>query len=56
MASITDREKFKDAIRSKLMLEVADRAAERRIVLAADKEPRVTCMIGEKIWQERWGR
>jgi hypothetical protein len=20
------------------------------------KEPRVNCLIGEKIWQDRWGR
>jgi hypothetical protein len=25
-------------------------------VPVADKEPRVPCLIGEKIWQDRWGR
>jgi hypothetical protein len=35
---------------------VAGRTPERRIVPAADKEPRVNCLIGEKIWQDRWGR
>jgi hypothetical protein len=54
--SIKDRDKFKDAIRSKLLLEVAGRTPERRIVPVADKEPRVPCLIGEKIWQDRWGR
>jgi hypothetical protein len=29
---------------------------ERRIVPVAAGEPRVNCMIGEKIWQDRWGR
>jgi Protein of unknown function (DUF1194) len=53
---IKDREKFKEAIRTKLLLEVADRAPERRVVPASDKEPRVSCLIGEKIWQDRWGR
>ena len=24
--------------------------------VVAAKEPRVSCMIGEKIWQDRWGR
>jgi hypothetical protein len=53
---IKDREKFKEAIRTKLLLEVAGRAPERRIIPVADKEPRVSCLIGEKMWQDRWGR
>ena len=56
VVSIKDREKFKEAIRTKLLLEVAGRTPERRIVPVSDKEPRVSCMIGEKIWQDRWGR
>src|SRR5213595_41951 len=56
VVAIKDREKFKEAIRTKLLLEVADRTPERRIVPVAEKEPRVNCMIGEKIWQDRWGR
>jgi hypothetical protein len=55
VVSIKDREKFKEAIRSKLVLEVAGRTPERPIVPVAEKEPRVPCLIGEKIWQERWG-
>src|SRR5246127_5444402 len=53
---IKDREKFKEAIRAKLLLEVADRTPERPMVPVAEKEPRVSCLIGEKIWQDRWGR
>ena len=56
VVSIKDREKFKEAIRTKLLLEVAGRTPERRVVPAAEKEPRVACLIGEKIWQDRWGR
>ncbi|MGA9091419.1 MAG: DUF1194 domain-containing protein [Bradyrhizobium sp.] len=56
VVSIKDRDKFKEAIRSKLLLEVAGRTPERRIVPVAEKEPRVSCLIGEKIWQDRWGR
>jgi hypothetical protein len=55
VVSIKDREKFKEAIRSKLILEVAGRTPERPIVPVAEKEPRVSCLIGERIWQERWG-
>src|SRR6476659_6259624 len=56
VVSIKDREKFKEAIRTKLVLEVAGRTPERPVVAAAGKEARVNCMIGEKIWQDRWGR
>jgi hypothetical protein len=56
VVSIKDREKFKEAIRTKLVLEVAGRTPELRIVPAAEKEPRIPCLIGEKIWQDRWGR
>ncbi|HEY8337263.1 MAG TPA: DUF1194 domain-containing protein [Tardiphaga sp.] len=56
--TIKDRDKFKEAIRTKLVMEVAGRTPERRVVPVADagKEPRVSCLIGEKIWQDRWGR
>jgi hypothetical protein len=56
VVSIKDRDKFKEAIRTKFLLEVAGRTPERRIVPAAKKEPRVPCLIGEKLWQDRWGR
>jgi hypothetical protein len=56
VVSIKDREKFKEAIRTKLLLEVAGRTPERRIIPVAENEPRVSCLIGEKIWQDRWGR
>jgi hypothetical protein len=56
VVSIKDRDKFKEAIRTKLLLEVAGRTPERPTVRVADKEPRVSCLIGEKIWQDRWGR
>jgi hypothetical protein len=56
VVTIKDRDKFKEAIRTKLVLEVAGRTPERRVIPVAEKEPRVNCMIGEKIWQDRWGR
>src|SRR3954462_8412924 len=56
--AIKDREKFKEAIRTKLLMEVAGRMPERPVMRVAekDREPRVNCMIGEKIWSDRWGR
>jgi hypothetical protein len=56
VVTIKDRDKFKEAIRTKLLLEVAGLTPERRIVPVVEKAPRVNCMIGEKIWQDRWGR
>jgi Protein of unknown function (DUF1194) len=54
--SIKDREKFKEAIRTKLLMEVAGRVPRIVPVAEKEKEPRVSCLIGEKIWQDRWGR
>ena len=56
VVAIKDRDKFKEAIRSKLILEVAGRTPGQKIVPVAGKEPRVSCTIGEKMWQDRWGR
>jgi hypothetical protein len=56
VVAIKDREKFKEAIRTKLLLEVAGRTPERPLIPVAENEPRVSCLIGEKMWQDRWGR
>jgi hypothetical protein len=53
---IKGKDQFKEAIRTKLVLEVAGREPADRIVHVADKEPRVSCTIGEQMWQQRWGR
>jgi hypothetical protein len=47
---------YEDCVRTKLLLEVAGRMPERPIVPVAEKEPRVSCLVGEKLWQDRWGR
>ena len=56
VVAIKGKEKFKEAIRTKLVLEVANRMPEQRVVPAATATPRTDCMIGEKMWNERWGR
>jgi hypothetical protein len=53
---IKEREKFKEAIRTKLVMEVAGLQPTPRVMPVAGREPRVNCMVGEKIWQDRWGR
>jgi uncharacterized protein DUF1194 len=52
---IKEREKFKEAIRTKLILEVAGRQPKRRVVPVSSDKPRISCTIGERIWQQRWG-
>ena len=52
---IRQREQFKEAIRTKLVLEIASRMPERRVVPVEAGPPRVSCTIGEQMWRERWG-
>jgi len=53
---IKDKAKFKEAIRTKLILEVAGVPPLVIPAQAKTKEPRVPCTIGEQLWRERWGR
>jgi hypothetical protein len=48
-------EQFIDATRTKLILEIAGRHPEPRIVPASADKPRISCTIGERMWQDRWG-
>jgi hypothetical protein len=52
---IREREKFREAIRTKLVLEIAGRTPEARVIPAAADNPRISCTIGERMWQQRWG-
>jgi Protein of unknown function (DUF1194) len=52
---IRERAQFKDATRTKLLLEVAARIPERSVVPLAARAPRISCTIGEQMWRERWG-
>ena len=51
---IRERKKFIEATRTKLVLEVAGRQPDPQIVPTASRA-RVSCTIGERLWQERWG-
>lgn len=53
---IKERAKFKEAIRTKLVLEVAGVQPEGRLIPAQARNARVPCTIGEQLWRERWGR
>jgi hypothetical protein len=52
---IREREQFKEATRTKLVLEIAGRTPERRVLPAQARAPRVSCTIGEQMWRDRWG-
>jgi Protein of unknown function (DUF1194) len=52
---IHERNQFKEATRTKLVLEIAGRTLEPRVVPAAASAPRISCTIGERMWRERWG-
>jgi hypothetical protein len=52
---IKERDQFKEATRTKLVLEIAGRVPERPVVPAQARQPRISCTIGEQMWRERWG-
>lgn len=53
--AVKDRNQFKEAIRTKLVLEVAGRMPPARAVPAQTRKPRISCTIGEQMWRDRWG-
>jgi hypothetical protein len=55
LVPIHNRDQFKEAIRTKLLLEVAGRTPPARVVPAQAATPRISCTIGEQMWRERWG-
>jgi hypothetical protein len=55
MIPIQEREKFKEATRTKLVMEVAGCQPEPRVIPTSSSEPRISCMVGERMWQYRWG-
>jgi Protein of unknown function (DUF1194) len=53
--AIAERDKFVEATRTKLVLEIAERVPPAQVIPVAAIKPRVSCTIGERLWQERWG-
>ena len=52
---IREREEFIKATRTKLILEIAGRTPQPRVVPASAEAPRISCTIGEKKWRDRFG-
>ena len=60
LVPVRERHQFADAIRNKLILEVAGimprkNAFAEQLVQPVVSPPRVSCTIGEQMWQRRWG-
>lgn len=52
---IRARSQFPDATRTKLVQEIAGRQLAPRVVRVSADKPRISCTIGERMWQDRWG-
>jgi len=52
---IKERDQFPEATRTKLVQEIAGRPPSADVIPAAASAPRISCLIGERMWQERWG-
>jgi hypothetical protein len=52
---IRERDQFKEATRTKLVLEIAGYTPPPRVIPAQARAPRISCTIGEQMWRERWG-
>ena len=59
MVVIHDRKAFVDATRTKLVQEIAMPRigpTPNNVIPAQQRQPRIDCMIGETMWNRRWGR
>jgi hypothetical protein len=52
---IKEPEQFKEATRTKLVLEIAGREQRSLLMPVSGEAPRISCTIGERLWQQRWG-
>jgi hypothetical protein len=52
---IQERNQFKEATRQKLVLEIAGRTPEARVVPVQARTPRISCTVGEQMFRDRWG-
>ena len=53
--AVRERAQFKEAIRTKLILEVAELTSTPRVQRVQARQSRISCTIGEQMWRDRWG-
>jgi Protein of unknown function (DUF1194) len=51
---VRDREQFVEAIKTKILLEVADLVPGQTLINRIQTPPRTNCMAGEMQWRDRW--
>ena len=62
MIPINNQDQFVQATRTKLILEISNLTPPQKpdfgpqVMKTSAENPRISCMAGERIWQERWGR
>src|SRR5213075_1709961 len=52
---IRERGQFKEATRTKLVLEMASGLTRPGVLRAQARKPSTSCTVGEQMWRERWG-
>jgi hypothetical protein len=53
--AVKDRAQFKEAIRTKLIQEIASLSPDAPRAMPAQGRSRISCTIGEQMWRDRWG-
>jgi hypothetical protein len=55
MVPVREREQFPQAIKTKILLEIAGSAPPRPLIEPVQAKPRANCLIGETQWRDRMG-
>lgn len=55
MIPVRDKAQFQNAIKTKVLLEVAGLTPPEPLIHRAQEAPRANCLIGESMWRERMG-
>ena len=54
MVPVRERDQFVNAIKTKILLEIADLVPEQPLIDRIQTFPRANCFTGEMQWRERW--
>jgi hypothetical protein len=54
MVPVRDRDQFIEAIKTKILLEIANLMPEQPLITRIQDTPRTNCLAGEMQWRDRW--
>jgi len=54
MVPVRERDQFIDAIKTKILLEVANLTPDQPLITRIQAPPRTNCLAGEMQWRDRW--